>query len=489
MRNLIAVGVCLLLILAGLADAGELIAGRSVPVMHQDEDATEAIPQQTDQEDQQQQDQQQEDTADADQEQDTPQEDLGPNGYQMSEMDLMVRVEELVEQLQARGISEREDAENGLLHLGPPVLDVLEVDESRLSTDARERLNEVRGLLEKQAAEAVTRATTVTVAGTVTLDEVFEQLRRQTNNDVDVVEQAPIDFLEQQIVVNYEDTPFWTAVSDVMQKAGLAVDVYSGNEGELRLAPIGGFNPETAVDIPADQSGVFDVRVMKIDSSRNLLRPELNYSNIALVIRWEPRIQPISIDLPLSSIVAIDEFDQPMVVTNANQVLSGIVQPAIPELNFSVPMELVDRQVEVIKSLSAEINAVLPGRIETFRFEDIGTIDRGTSKTKAGATVTFGGVRKNEDLWSVTIEIGFDTREEGMDSYQGWVLDNEVYMIDDEGTRHNRIGLENFSRGEGKVGVRYLFLDDPSEWTLVYKTPAAVVKVPVKIELKDIPLP
>ncbi len=415
-------------------------------------------------------------------------EDLGPTGSEVSEMELMVLVEELTRDLNARGISDRDLAERKLAHLGPTALEFLEVPDEA-TTDVRDRLLRVRTILEKAAVTAVTQSSTVTLDGTYALGDLFEELRKQTHNDVDLIGEAPIEVIDRELKVNFEETPFWTAMEDIMTRAHLDVATFQGEAGQLRLGPLQHQPGAAALEVPNGQAGVFDLRMTRVDSSRNLVRPAVNHSTFGMVVRWEPRVRPISVSLPLSSIKAIDEFDQEIRVSNPDIVVGGPVQPEIPELEFSIPMELVDRQVEMIKSMTGTIDAVLPGRIETFRFKNIGELEAGTSETRASATVEFGGVRKNDDVYAVTLQVAFDTTRDGMESYQGWVLDNEMYMLDDAGEKQSYIGLENFSRGEGKIGINFFFLDDPSNWTLVYRTPAAVVKVPIKIELKEIPLP
>ena len=198
---------------------------------------------------------------------------------------------------------------------------------------------------------------------------------------------------------------------------------------------------------------------------------------------------PISIDVPLKELKAIDEFDKEIQVANPERVLSGIVQPEIPEVEFSIPMKLVDRQIENLKSITAKVDAVLPGRIETFRFRDLADVTPGTQQRKAGAIVTYAGSRQNDDVWGVSIRLGFDETNRALESYQSWVYQNEVFLEDDQGNRVDYLGMESIGGNENEIGVQYFFEVDPSKCSLVYRTPAAIVEVPVTITLKKIPLP
>ena len=424
----------------------------------------------------------------------------------LSEMELIERVAVLQRQLESSQVVDRDAAEKELIQHGPLVLDFLEPPTDQSSSDAIERTARVRIELEKIAVASVTLASKVTLTGAMTVKEALAKIRQQTKNDVDLQEETPDVFGERKIDLELNDVDFWVALADVMRQGELLVDPYAGEPGQLRLSPtqtarMAAANPGVPIDKvddkqngespspPRNVSGIFDLMVTRVNSSRNLVNPELNFCNISVLVRWEPRVNPISIDLPVSTIKAIDEFDNPIQVPNDETVFSGIVQPEIPELEFSIPIGLVDRQIEVIKSFEAQIDAVLPGRIETFRFKNIGNLNEGTEQKKAGATVTFGGIRKNDDLFGVTVRLGFDQAHNALESHQGWAFNNPVYLEDSQGQKIEAIAYETLRQDNEQIAVEYYFENDPKDMALVYKTPAAIVKIPVKILLINIPLP
>ena len=274
---------------------------------------------------------------------------------------------------------------------------------------------------------------------------------------------------------------------------GLEVAPYSGGIGTLRLSPkmAPGQNEVEVVevDIPEDMEGIFHIQVTRIAAARNLFAPQNDHCNIEMQVRWEPRLRPISVDLAMEKVKITDEFDEEVEPVNTDSVVSGVVQPEIPQLEFSLQLKPVDRQVEVLKSIEGTIDAVLPGRIETFKFKNLAEVERGTEQEKAGVFVSYGGNRKNDDIWSVLVNIGFDESNNADESYLGWVFENEAYLVDAEGNKHDYIGYESFSSQENRIGVQYLFDVDPAKCSLVYKTPAAIVKMPIKFKLAKIPLP
>ncbi len=240
---------------------------------------------------------------------------------------------------------------------------------------------------------------------------------------------------------------------------------------------------------PVVYSKIFRTQVARVQAAIDLTNPELDSCAITTLIRWEPRLRPISIDLPLANVEITDEYGDKVNVRDVNTVVYGIVQPELPELEFNIPIERVSRQVEELQSLKAKFHAILPGRVETFRFRNASDQRPGLTMTKAGATVTFGGVRKNEDIYMVTLSLSFDQENNALESHQGWVFQNEVYLEGPDGEREESIGLETVQQDNSKVTIRYLFINDPGQRTLVYRTPAAIVRMPVEVELKRIPLP
>lgn len=432
-----------------------------------------------------------------------PHPDIPAEFQNLSDMELIERVAELQRQLEAPDISKRDAAEKELIAHGVDVLDYLEpVTTDKTTTDAIQRTNRVRAALEKIAVAEVTEASKITLKGKMSVVAALAQIQKQTDNNVLLPDETPDLFKDKEIDLDFKDATFWEVLADVMEKGDLIVNTYGGSQGVLVLtptdearmaavAPAGAAPPKKKAKpkIPRNVSGIFDLSVTQVSAARNLADPKLNYCNLHMMIRWEPRVTPISVVLPAKTIKAIDEFDNPIEITNKDAVMSGTVQREIPELEFTIPIGLLDRQIEEIKSLDAQIDAVLPGRMESFKFKKLGKLDVGAKQTKAGATVTFGGIAKNEELFGVTISLGFDEEHNALESHQSWVYSNKVELRNDAGEVFDSLAYEGVRQTNSEITIRYYFDKDPKNLNLFYKTPAAIVKVPVKISLKKIPLP
>lgn len=407
---------------------------------------------------------------------------------EVDEMKLIEQIAQLQKELESEEIPKRVAAEKAIIDLGVPALDHLEQPTDKTPSDAVERITRIRIALETLAVKQVTQPSKLSLSGAMSLADTLKSITKQTGNVV-AVEGATDAVMEQELKFEIKDGTFWQAINSLTKQTGFTSNPYESDKGILRLMPANITDAQKAEPAPYDASGIFETTVVQVSASKNLLKPNLDYCNVRIRLRWEPRISPISIDMPASSIKVIDEFDQVIKVSNAEAVFSGTVNSDVPELEFSIPLQSIDRQVERLKSITAELKTILPGRIETFKFQNVGRLEKGTVQSKAGVTVGFEGINKNEDLFGVLVSIAFDDPKKGLESHLSWVFENEMKLVGDDGKESFPLATETYGRTKEKITIMYFFADDPAALSLSYKTPAAIVSVPVKIILKGIPLP
>ncbi len=412
-------------------------------------------------------------------------------GGPFDEMDLIERISELQDQLDAEQISDRDTAEQELIKLGPFALEHLDAPSDDMSIDKIERLARVRTKLETVAIRNASQTSMVSLDGDLTVEESLKRIREQTSNDVAISDNAPADSGLPDITWQGKEISFWDAITRIQNTAGLTIDPYAADGSRLRLVPADpaaanftARNPNVATSVD-----MFHVQVARIDATRNLMYPNLDHVSVQLLIRWEPRLRPISLKLPGAAVTARDSKGRPIPVRNRQSVFATMIQPQIPEVELTIPLKTVPRDVEQIDSLKASINATLPGKKETFRFRRIGKLPPGKKIARAGATVTFEGIDKNEDLFGITLSLAFDEELNALESHQAWVFDNPIYLENQSGEKHTPLTYESIRQDNDLVVVTYYFAEDPGERTLVYQTPAAILQIQSDFELKGIPLP
>jgi hypothetical protein len=211
---------------------------------------------------------------------------------------------------------------------------------------------------------------------------------------------------------------------------------------------------------------------------------------MTLEIAWEPRLAPIALSQALADIQAADGQGQPIPVAVAEGSLESPVRNGVSAVEMDVPLSVPQRRVQRIASLKGQLIALLPGRVEAFEFAQLENA-RDEELRKGGVTVVLQTARKNAAVHEVRMIVRFDEAANALESHRGWIYNNKAYLLDADGKEIEHAGLEVTRQTLNEAGMAYKFVldQDLSNYRFVYETPAAIVRMPVPYELKDIALP
>ncbi|MBN1395874.1 MAG: hypothetical protein JW959_12700 [Pirellulales bacterium] len=401
-------------------------------------------------------------------------------------------VRRLVRQLDAPQLELRDAAEAALIERGPAALDLL--PEKSDSAEAQQRLDRVREKLQRQASAAAAEASTVTLrAESVPLSEVLTAIERQTGNAfVDFRRRFGQPQTDPLLNVQFERTAFWSALDRVLDQAGMTVYPFVERRAVGVVAKAAG--NQAARFSAGHYSGPFRFEAASITARRNLMENDDRSLTLTVEVAWEPRLRPIILVQPMSDIRAWDGSWRPLPVADPRARLEaaagGPASLVKLDLSFVPPPEDVRR----ISSLKGKLLATLPGRIETFRFEDLAAA-RNVKKRIAAATVTLEQVRKtkrgNADNWEVRMRVRFDDAGDALESHRTWIFDNPAYLVGPGDRQIESAGYETISQSENEVGVAFFFpaADSLDRCTFIYKTPGSIITRGYDYELRGIPLP
>jgi hypothetical protein len=418
-----------------------------------------------------------------------PQADQEP----VDEMKVIDQLDQLQKQLESPDGNRRAEAEREIIELGPVVLDHLD-PAPNASTDASLAIARIRKKLESIEIERFSQASKVTLQGKISVEDALNAISKQTANKIST-DNIPKPILEKEIQVDFKNLEFWNALYEVTNQAGVKIDAYGGETATLQLIPDvermepDGQSKAIRETVPRCLAGMFDFAVARIIAERDFSKPKSNSTQLHVVARWEPRLQPISIEMPFEFITAIDENGDELKLLQDEGVFHALASAEFPETELTIPLELVDRRIKQIQTLEAVLIAVLPGRQETFRFNTISKLKEGVELRKGGAVVTFEGVQKNEDLFGVTLRLAFDESFNALESHRAWAYDNPMYLEDGKGNKIEPVTMEGLRQSETEVAIRYYFTEDPKDLKIVYKTVSAIIKRDVKLKLSKIDLP
>lgn len=404
--------------------------------------------------------------------------------------ELTAKVTKLVKQLDDEELSKREAAEKELVALGPAALDLLPANSPRTAAETKERLGRVRRQLETAVAESTAKPTRVTLSGEHKLSEVIAAINKQTNNNVfDYRGEFNQEQTDPLIKIDFKDTPFWEAIDKTFDEAGMTVYPYSGREKSLAMV-----SRAAESELPrfgrAAYAGRFRLEPTNINASRDLRNPANHSLRLTLQATWEPTLKPIVLIQPLDQLVATSDTGNPLVIDGTEGAIEIAAEGTNTAAEFDVNLQLPPRDVKQIASLKGKMTAIIPGKVETFEFTNISKA-KNVVQRRAGVAVVLEEVRKNDEVYEVRMRVEFDKAANALESHRPWVFDNSAVLLNPAGEEMSFDGLEETRRESNVAGIAYKFVieEEPVGYKFVYKTPAAIMKVPIEYELKGIDLP
>ncbi len=421
-----------------------------------------------------------------------------------------LQVRQWVRQLDAPQATQRDAAEQGLLQMGPAALDILPDTATGLSAEAIHRLTRIRQQLQQRRSAATIQPSTVTLSTTATVPEVLEAIARQTENPLSFPQWSETS-RRQMIAVDFHQRPFWSALDEVLQRAGLALETFSG----LRVIESGS---RSRFREHVQYHGPFRLEPIEIHARRDLRESQSGQLLLTLRVAWEPRLRPIGVQQKLRDLRAVDESGLALQTTSplaTEDLLQGArAVGANPILSFKLP----PRSSQRIALLQGKLHFTLPGRVEAFRFPLSGK-PQNISKRIGAATVVLESVRQvplnpaaaellaqvrrqrlgpqappvqpDPAAWQVRMRVRFDRPGTALESHRLWITENAAYLQGADGRRIANFRVEATQQTEDEFGAAYLF-DVPGaieDYVFVYESPTAILEHVLDYQLKDIPLP
>ena len=406
-----------------------------------------------------------------------------------NDVPLSVEVRKLVRQLDAPQLAKREAAESRLLELGPQVLGLLPEPTESTPAEVKQRIGRIRQKLQQSAADSTTEASLITLhAQDMPLSKILAAFREQTGNPiVDSRRKLGLAATDPQLTLDFQRTPFWTALDSVLDRTELSVYPFGQQDG-VQLVPRGpGRLPRTGLAV---LTGPFRIEPVRVTARRELRSSASPSLTISLEVAWEPRLRLIGLKQQMSDIKAADEKGGPLQTEDPDATREAL--PARDAMATEMDLSLVfpSSPVKEVAVLKGVLRAILPGKVETFRFKDL--LHAGKVEQRiAGATVVLDQVRKNSDNWEIYIRLRFDNAGDALESHRNWVLANEAYLEGPDGKPIPFVSSETTGRSKNEVGMAYAFKleQPPAGLTFVYKTPGTIVTKDFPYELRGIKLP
>ena len=392
----------------------------------------------------------------------------------------------LVHKLDADTGKEREQAEKGLIELGPAVLDLLPSPDSQPNDNLKTGLQRIRAKLQKTQAAANVEASTVTLKGRLKISRVLAEIQKQTGNTIADLPRVAATIPDPEITVHFDKIPFWTALDSALDEAQLSIYPY-GQPGALQIVPRG---PN---DLPRTGRAVLE-GPLRIEPVSVLAKRELRSSSppalqVSLEVAWEPRLQPIAVKQRMADLKVLDASGGNVAAEDPQAEKEAFPRQGSSAVEMDIALAMPAQRLKEISLLRGSLRAMMLGKIETFRFVDL--LKGKQEKRIATATVALDEVRRNGDSWQIFVHLRFDDAGDALESHRNWVLQNDAYLEDAAGKRIQPDSLETTERTKNAIGLCYVFAlsDWPKNPAFVYKAPGMIVTKDFPYELRGVKMP
>ena len=401
------------------------------------------------------------------------------------------KVRALIKQLDASEQAKREAAEKELIALGQDVLPLLPKPDARTPAEVKNRLRRVYSALLAAAVEASTRPAFVTLSGEMSLSEAMAGIEKQTGNKVvdkrtEFMQETP----DPKVKLALEKVPFWQALDAILDAASLQLYNYEVETGALAyVSRAEGALPRST---HGSYGGLFRLEPTMLEAKSDLRNPMGKVLKLTVDVAWEPRVRPVVLELAPGDLKGTDDAGSEITSDAGMETLEFPVRGTNAGVELELGFKLPPRSVKQIASLKGKMSALVLGRVEEFEFTDLDKA-KGVEQERGGVTVVVREVRKNEEIFDVKVRVKFGEGGKALESHQGWIYDNVCYLLDKSGNRIDNAGMEASATGQNEVGIVYRFdlgeATSAKGYKFIYKTPAAIVRIPIEFELKNIELP
>jgi hypothetical protein len=259
---------------------------------------------------------------------------------------------------------------------------------------------------------------------------------------------------------------------------------FGSTSSELSLATGSGPAPPAAFTSGPFRLDVAGVQVEQIFGSRLE-----GFARISLLFSWEPRLEPIFLQMPMQDVTG----------TFAQGQIAAVNPQASPEVRLNiggataqldVQLTRPQREAAKIDQLQGRLVVSVPGKKHKYEFKKFGSGRKQTEKY-GDVKVTLEGSRRNGPVYEIRMFVEFTDAQGALESFRGWIVSNQAYLLDASDSRIENVGFQTYAASDNGVGVSYLFQinEDPDSYKLIYESPTSMSRQTINYILKDIPLP
>jgi hypothetical protein len=333
----------------------------------------------------------------------------------------------------------------------------------------------------------------------IPLSKALDELNRQAGEPVADRRNEP----DVDLKLDLKQVAFWQALDAVADAAGARVDLHA-RDGRLALLK----RLPTEKAPPVSYSGLFRTTVRRVAAAHDFETDHTSYA-ASLEVAWEPHFRPFLLETRPHNLVVRDDKGNDLRADNEGSSVAPV--DGRIALAFDVPVPPAPRASKRLGLLEGELYAVGPSKMLTFPEEKAneaqkwaplgqlaktGPRDSSRWLVQEGVTCGLSKLVLDDDHWTIQVTLEYPEGNVKLDSYQSWVVNNELYLESTDGKA--RLAPETYlleSSTPRRAVLSYHFTDKekmksgPGAWRPVYRAPASVVKVPFSFSFTNVELP
>jgi hypothetical protein len=346
------------------------------------------------------------------------------------------------------------------------------------SPAAKDALKLLRQRLERRLETEATQASPVTLKGRHSLDQMLTAIAQQTGNSI---RPEPAFSTGSRIYVDWQATPFWTAVADLERQTHRQLRLPRLAE-QFQLVPT---TPRSA-DLAAAVSGPFRMTVRKLESRETDAQ---HLARFQCVLQTEPRLQPLFVQWPLRD-WTLQTADEPIGSWNPDAVFElpfpeGAREVALavdfPHPQIELPREWVLRGRCTVHVAAGREPLVFAGS----------QLRRGATLRRGGVTAQIRAVRfdapQPESLDAIIrLVVNYDRGGPAFESHRLGLFQRSAWLESNSGDKTPYSKLEVVAEADGGLAIEYHFtklVAPASRYQFIYEAPTLLLEVPVTVQL------
>lgn len=329
-----------------------------------------------------------------------------------------------------------------------------------------------------------------------TLRRALAELSQQTGIGVEVGRDLP----DRAIRLDRKPATFWQALDAIAAAGAARVRIYP-TSSRIVLEKRGSASRLP----PLSYDGRFRLSVRKVTTIRDLeLRdddPNRAVCILTIEAAWDPLLLPLYLETRPSKLrLTLDKNNARALADEGSSLAPVDGSIALP---IEVRVPVLPPGMERIRALQGELAAIAPSKMLSFRFPSLAKLagagdddpERRLLQDKIGChirKVTHEGKR-----WTVQVAVDCPAGIKQLDSNQSWVVNNEMILESTDGK--TRLSSDGYAleRSTPKLAIlSYHFHDSKdlirggkaSDWKVIYRTPANIIRMPIRFSFQDIPL-